>query len=237
MTGLEAGPIWMSDAVLRCVGGATRSFALGSVYNVVIVAPHPDDETLATALLLAHTADNDITTKVLAVTDGEAAYGDADASRLAETRRAEQTAALAALGHRRSHRSLGLPDGRVSDHIERLVEEILAHATPMSLVVAPSAFDWHPDHVACARAAERATAVLGCSRWSSLFWAHHHPAGLLASNPRLIAFESPGEHANRRQVALACHQSQFVRAASAPILQPFDVAHLQVPVEIYVEES
>jgi LmbE family N-acetylglucosaminyl deacetylase len=61
-----------------------------------VVAPHPDDETLAAGGLIATQRSRHLPVTLLAVTDGEAAYP--DVPDLARTRRLEQARAAVALG-------------------------------------------------------------------------------------------------------------------------------------------
>ena len=68
--------------------------------HVVVVSPHPDDETLGVGGLMAELLARRWSVCVVAVTDGEAAHGrqvPSAARRLARRRRAEQEAALGRL--------------------------------------------------------------------------------------------------------------------------------------------
>lgn len=206
--------------------------------RVVVVAPHPDDEVLACGLLLATAVDLGIDVRVVAVTDGEAAYPGHDPVELADLRRGEQLAALAELGIGADcvHRA-GLPDGRVADHVPFLAEIIAARCSTGTLLVAPSVHDWHPDHEACGAAVRHLARTSYATSWSSLFWAHHHPERLVASGPRLLRLSGTERQCHARQRAIACHRSQFRRPAGrgAPILGPDRIAHLSLPFETYVE--
>jgi len=64
--------------------------------HVVVLAPHPDDETLGLGGLIATLSALRIRVTVVAVTDGENAY--ANVSGLGLVRRKEQLAALECLG-------------------------------------------------------------------------------------------------------------------------------------------
>ena len=64
--------------------------------ELVIISPHPDDETLGTGALIASHCKGGHNVTVVAVTDGENAYRDAPG--LAATRIREQEEALQHLG-------------------------------------------------------------------------------------------------------------------------------------------
>ena len=210
------------------------------VDRIVVVAPHPDDEVLACGLLLATAVERGLPVRIIAVTDGEAAYPGHDPDELARLRRREQLAALAELGIGADavHR-LGLPDGRVGDHLATLADAIGAHCSTGTLLVAPSVHDWHPDHEACGEAIRRLPDTSWTASWSSLFWAHHHPERLVSSHPRLLRLEGTERQRAARQRAVAQHRSQFRHPAGrgAPILTPDRIAHLAQPFETYVELS
>ena len=208
------------------------------VDRLVVVVPHPDDEALATGLLLAHAAELGLPTVIIAVTDGDGAYPTVDGTALARIRRREQATAVAALGHAPlAVRRPGVRDGAVSGEIDRIAAGIRSELTATTLLVAPSIHDWHPDHQACGLAAQR-VAGAALHHWSSLFWAHHHPDALLTTSPRLVELAADEVTYQRRACAIECHRSQFEppRTESEPVLRPDLISHLRIPVEWYVEE-
>jgi len=90
---------------------------------MLIVAPHPDDETLGAGGLIAFQVARDVPVTVAAVTDGERAYP--DESGLAELRRREQTEALVRLGVPPENIvRFGLPDGNVTACEHELVQRL-----------------------------------------------------------------------------------------------------------------
>jgi LmbE family N-acetylglucosaminyl deacetylase len=185
---------------------------------VLIVAPHPDDETLGAGGLIAHLRDSGIEVLIAAVTDGENAYG-ADSHGLGEVRAEEQTAALARLGvTEESIVRFRLCDSDVSSH-EGLLEDLLAPLVRRSThVVAPWMHDFHPDHEACGRVAGRLTQEFEIALTSYFFWTWHRgEPGLLSGLP-LVRFPLSAQIVDRKQSALACHRSQLYRSSGDPIL-------------------
>lgn len=87
-----------------------------STAPIVIVSPHPDDETLATGGLIAWATERGIDVQVLAVTDGQNAYHDSVG--LGPIRQREQEQALKALsvGSDRILR-LHITDSDISSHV------------------------------------------------------------------------------------------------------------------------
>ena len=138
----------------------------------VIVAPHPDDETLAAGGLIATQRSRQIPVTLLAVTDGEAAYP--DVPDLGRTRRVEQARAAEALGIAQDAIvRLGLRDSAVAESEAALADQIEACINSDTLLVAPWPRDPHPDHEACGRAAAPAASRTGATLISYFFWTWH----------------------------------------------------------------
>src|SRR5437870_4493589 len=135
--------------------------------RVMVLAPHPDDETLATAGLLQQAVTAGAAVRVLFATDGDNnpwpqrtierrwRITIADRARWGRRRRGEALAALACLGvPADSARFLGYPDQGLTALLLAGSEELLvtlvaeiAEWRP-TLLVTPSALDRHPDHSA-----------------------------------------------------------------------------------------
>jgi len=125
----------------------------GAAGIVLVVSPHPDDETLAVGGLLHDLVAAGWRVRLASVTDGEAAYP--AVSGLGALRRRELASALDRLGIADAtviHR-LELPDGRVAQCQAALEERLTPLVAGMSWVLAPWGDDGHPDHEACGRAA------------------------------------------------------------------------------------
>jgi LmbE family N-acetylglucosaminyl deacetylase len=128
---------------------------------LILVAPHPDDETLGLGATAALLSGRGITVQVVAVTDGEQAYrrrGRGARAELAEERREELIAAAIRLGLPRAW-FLGLPDGEVAANESRAVyaiEEILEDCPAGTWCASTWRCDGQPDHEAAGRAAASA---------------------------------------------------------------------------------
>jgi LmbE family N-acetylglucosaminyl deacetylase len=231
----DVRPPWAS------IGSDAPNLALLRV-RLVVVAPHPDDEVLGSGGLIAAHRRRGWPVIVLAVSDGEAAYGPGDrplARRLAIRRRAEQRAALAELGvdHRSVHR-LGLADSALERHESVITRWLIEHGSRHDVIVAPWEHDWHPDHEACGRASARAASQLGALRLATVFWARHRRWDRGVPTPAreaLVAVSLTDADMRRRRSAMEAHRSQLVGPAGAtPVVEPALLAHLDEPHELYV---
>lgn len=186
----------------------------------LVVAPHPDDETLMAGGLIAAQRARAVEVHVLAVTDGEAAYESEDREALAARRRSEQLAALAELGvGAESVTRLGIPDGAVAEHVDEIADAI-ASFEHVGLVVAPWTGDHHCDHEAVGAAARAAVGRTGGALVFGLFWTWHHRTPADLADERMLELQLDADGRRRRRRAIQCHQSQFVHDGGAPQLTP-----------------
>lgn len=135
---------------------------LGKVRRALIVAPHPDDETIGCAGLMLRLKRNGASVSVVVVTDGAASHRNSarfPRERLIRERAREVRRACALLGvpAGRVH-MLALPDGGL-DTLNRagrarLVRGLARHAR-VNLLAMPAPDDAHPDHRNTARACIR----------------------------------------------------------------------------------
>lgn len=207
------------------------------VTRTVVVVPHPDDESLSTGGLISFQRRRGLPVTVVAVTDGEAAYtGLIAPDRLGRIRRGEQTAALAALGiERRDTPRLGMPDGELADSVDELSEAIADVVHPGDLVIAPWRSDHHPDHRACAVAAEAVSNRVAVTLLGGLFWAYHHSAPPQRPS-RLLRLELDADLRDRRAVGIAAHRSQFPGYIDTSILNEELVSPARRTHELFVSE-
>ena len=173
--------------------------------GLLVVAPHPDDEVLGAAALIAAGLRSGSPVRVLAATDGTGSHPASSVPRdqLAEIRTTESEAAMEALrsltpgprGTGSLERSrLQLPDGELSAHIASLTEAIGAVLQDMprgTLVAAPLSHDGHPDHDACGEASVAAAAQHNASlvQYPVWLWLHSTPPGAAAATDSRPAAE------------------------------------------------
>jgi LmbE family N-acetylglucosaminyl deacetylase len=207
----------------------TEPLILTGADRILILAPHPDDETLATGGLLQRAQAVQAKVRVLFITDGENnpwaqraterrwRIGAADRERWGERRRGEALAALACLGISTWQIGfLGYPDQGLhalllagdDDLTETLLGEVARFAP--TLVVAPSLEDLHPDHSALAVFVRLALARLstGQRRPRERQFIVHHDGPLPASGRDSGLALSPEER-ERKRSAILCHASQL----------------------------
>ncbi len=172
--------------------------------NVLVVAPHPDDEAIGCGgALLLHAAAGDRVTAVF-LTSGELGLRtlpreEAWRTREGEAERAGEVLALSSLHFLRA------PDWFLGDAVDvaaARLRPILAREAP-ALVYAPHAAEWHPDHRAAlpillralAPDAAAVTEVRTYEVWTPLAeYAHAHDVTAVMA---------------RKLRALRCHASQL----------------------------
>lgn len=179
--------------------------------RLVVVAPHPDDETLAAGGLIQATAAAGRPVLVLAVTPGDGSHPGSQRwprPRLVEQRRFERANALAQLGAADAVVELEVPDGAVGSHHGVIVDAVRAQLRPGDTVVTTWRYDGHPDHEATCEAVELALAGTGAILLEAPVWGWHwaRPAQLPAE---AVLFELTEAAQRAKQRAIAEFQSQL----------------------------
>jgi LmbE family N-acetylglucosaminyl deacetylase len=145
-------------AVLRRAKDET---AMAAVRSCVVLAPHPDDETLGCGGLIARKRAAGARVRVIVVTDGRFSHRSSviGPDRLSAIRRDESLRACAELGvPAEDVVHMGLVEGTIAERLDHVVAALTAElgASDPDDVFVTSSLDWHPDHRSLASAAERA---------------------------------------------------------------------------------
>lgn len=200
----------------------------------MVVAPHPDDETLAVGGLLGAVARTGTDVRVVSVTDGEASHPGVPG--LAARRRREQDRALARLGAPQAVDRLGLPDGQVRAHQTVLVDALVDRARGTDVILGPWRHDGHPDHDAVGEATRTAAEATGVRLLSYPVWLWQWAALPDVALLPLRRWSVPRDIGRRKAAAVACFGSQTSDRHGEPILSPLVVARAARPWEVVIDE-
>ena len=201
---------------------------------LLVVAPHPDDETLGAGGLLHAWAERRLPLTLLCLSDGEAAYPRMPG--LTEIRRAELTRALRVLGFSQPHVvRLRLPDGELGVHEHCIADTIRDYMQPDSLLVAPFESDGHPDHEAAGRAALVAVRARKATLGRYLIWAWQRRAAQLRDAAcSAVRFNLSDESLSAKQHAIDQFQSQLSDRPGGAIIPPQMRAHFARDHEVFL---
>ncbi len=210
----------------------------------LVLAPHPDDETLGCGGLVAQLRDRATPVSIVFLTDGAASHagtGDLGAQR---RREAAAAAAVLGVGAEQLH-FLDHPDGRLEHFVDRASSQVaeLFDGCRFDQVVLPHPAEPNRDHAATYRIAVGAAGTLdrtidslqfGVWVWDQWPWTdplapprERHGrrqmvevairGGLgLANVRRFETFVDVGEQLPRKRAALAQHVSQMTRPDDHP---------------------
>jgi LmbE family N-acetylglucosaminyl deacetylase len=129
---------------------------------------------------------------------------------------------------------LGLPDGRVAEHENRLRNALLTLLTPRVTVLAPYEQDGHPDHeavgrVCCGLAHSHGATVARYPIWT---WHHTDPADLDGRRGGRFMLSFEARRAKAR--AVQCFVSQLQPPQANPIVPRHVLPYFERPYETFL---
>jgi len=255
--------LWAAAGLRAGSGFRAADLVLPQGLRLVLVAAHPDDESLGAAGLAVRVARAGGRTDLVVATDGEASHphSPSHTPEQLRDRRAQEIAVAANLLGCGSLLRLGIPDGSVADHqdrLERALDDLLAHplANPLPnplakpdvdaeqvWLVAPWRQDGHPDHEAAGRAAAAVAARLGIRLLEYPIWAWEwadSESGVLPAD-QLVGLELDAAERLAKQRAIAAHRSQLEplsdRPGDEPVLPGHVLAHFERDVEVFLDTA
>jgi LmbE family N-acetylglucosaminyl deacetylase len=204
--------------------------------RLVVIAAHPDDETLGAGGLIHDLSARGWRATVVAVTDGEAAYGRDDPGRVERLRRVrplEQSRAVFRLSPDAETIRLGLPDGEVAGCESLLTAALAAVASHASLLLTTWRHDGHSDHEAVADVTARVADASGVPMAQFPIWAwYSDPTEIRRSSLR--AWRMSTEALQAKRIALRAFASQMSVVDGLPVPPPHVTARVLCPVEAFI---
>jgi LmbE family N-acetylglucosaminyl deacetylase len=179
--------------------------------NVLVVAPHPDDEAIGCGGTIIRHAEAGDRVYVAFLTSGELSHKDRPAEEVRDIREREATFAAAVLGVE-AHEFLRRPDFGLEDDLDgaaAALAQVIERRNPDRVYVSHRG-EWHPDHrAACtitsALAGPRQLEVLTYEVWTPL--------------TEFAEVEDISAQMSRKLEAIGCYSSQletfdYIRAAT-----------------------
>ena len=246
------GPCLASTALAR-----VRALPEAGLHDVLdgrpalVVAPHPDDESLGCGGLIAEAARLGKAVHVAVVTDGAGSHAASHTHRpelLRQLRRDETLAAAAVLGMPPERVSfLDMPDGHAPQHgpaAKAAGRKLAALACDIAAgtILTSWGYDTHPDHVAAHRYAAAASREARAALFSYPVWAWMLPPRTLMPNLRWRGFSLDiGQHVASKRAAVLKHRSQttplIADDPSGFTLSDAQLATMITPKEFFIAEN
>ena len=221
---------WASSAVIgRVLARRALDVTAGTVgRSCLVLAAHPDDETLGCGATIARKAEAGTPVHVFVASDGSSWPPGRPASENIARRAAELSQAVRALGlpveavRQGPFREMQL--ATLVEELSDAVADVVREVRPAEVFVT-SPWDPHPDHAALARAARRAMAGVELRLLEYPIWQWHRPGSWLAmwresSRPEAVRTSGYLDHKRR---ALAEYPSQVSlrrRGAASHTIHP-----------------
>jgi len=237
--------------------GRSRPLVLAECAQLIVLAAHPDDESLGAGGLIALAGHLGLGITVIVATNGEASHPQSPTLTtvdLAAVRRVEVVSAVRALAPAAIVRLLDLPDGDLSQHRNSLEEAVFdevrsgtAGPAAVPWLVAPWRLDGHPDHAAAGETAAIVAARTGARLLEYPIWAWHwstpdDPVWQAGDGSReLWGIDLDVAARERKNTAMAAHTSQVQplsdRAGDEAIVQPGFAAHFERAHELFLGDA
>ena len=205
--------------------------------RILVLAPHPDDESLGCGGLIIQAVQAGLDVHVAILTDGSRSHPNSKthpAARLKSVREAEAAAAVAILGVARDHLwFMEYPDGSAPQRGRglraagaRLAERVSAHG--IETVFSTWAHDPHHDHLSAHRVTREAARAVAFRHLSYPVWGWTLPGTAWLARAPLQGYRlDVSQTLPRKRQAIACHISQTTDMISD------DPAGFSIPDRLY----
>jgi LmbE family N-acetylglucosaminyl deacetylase len=201
--------------------------------ELIVVAPHPDDETLGAGGLIHYFGQRQLRVTVICVTDGEAACPEVED--LARLRQCELRNSLRTLTPQPVQIiQLGIPDGRVEQSRTALAQALNILVSQHCLLVGPFEWDGHTDHNATGAVTRQIALKHGLTQAAYPIWAWHQAAPGIFSGRPIVGLRLSPEARVAKQNAIRCYTSQLGERPGGPIVPPHVLTYFDRPYEAFV---
>ena len=228
------------------------SLPLHSNDRLLIIAPHPDDESLATGGLIQRICHAGAAVRVVLVTNGDNnpwpqrwlekrwKIGHSERQRWGALRRQEARLALKKLGYEGETRFLHFPDQGMTSRLLQDDSETLSRFCceiqewNPTHVVLPSSYDLHPDHNAIHVLMQMALERTGHSKLPQFHFVVHCKRPELIPCPVALQLIEHERHIKRQ--AILCHATQMALSQKRflAFARPEETYFEPAPVEMFL---
>ena len=202
--------------------------------RVVVIAPHPDDETLGAGATVYDLVQQGHDVRIVIVTDGAASH---DRAGLAAIRKREAMQAATLLGVTSPPQFLDLPDGQVAGLRESLAARLRSCIEGSVLVIGPRSGDGHPDHEATAEALIEATMGIAEDQrpavWRYAIWAWQWEGITAAGLAGAGLWVASKAARSKRAAAIAAYGSQTTKTMGRVIVPAPMIADIEGSDEVF----
>ncbi len=225
-----------------------------SVSRCLVLAPHPDDETLGCGATIVQLLRRDARVRVVVATDGRYGGGAGQPEERAHLRAEELRRATSVLGLTATDvNRWELEDGTLAERPKELADAVTDELSTFrpDLVLVTASVEPHPDHAALGSAARRARQLRDTAIWEYMIWGWVWPIELAgraadarrerAGYRRPVSVHTTGVLDTKKR-AIACYPSQLAASARTLGLRAGDgngpleahlLRHLLQPTEIF----
>jgi LmbE family N-acetylglucosaminyl deacetylase len=228
-----------SAAAWNSLVATAREFDIEPYTELLVIAAHPDDETLGAAGLIARFADSGRPVRVVVVTDGAAShphFAPVTPAELARLRAEESRRALALLAPEADLELFGFPDGATREHSSRISDALrlaISRTAATALVAAPWHGDGHRDHRVVSEAVARVIEDRALVEYPIWMWHWATPDDDRVPPLAIVSIDRA-----RKSAAIAEHESQLTAWGAAPaVLASEFVEHFHRDVEVLIDSE
>jgi LmbE family N-acetylglucosaminyl deacetylase len=211
---------------------------------IYILAPHPDDETLACGGTIQNYIQNGYTVEIIVISDGENSHNhliemnEEMLVSLKRIRREECIAACATLGvsHEQVH-FLGIPDGEAEKQSDKITTYLKHKLENPYAIYLPHIQDKHPDHIALAKIVLKFFKTNKLRAELYLYKVYDLNVDLKDYQNPTFFIQDISSFLEQKKKALSCYQSQFTLffpSQTKPVLSDaFWKKHGEVGFEVF----